>query len=215
MDTTHGLPPKPDPRTGEPRPPRAPLSGDHAEPRQPYRERKVLQPPAGEGPALEWHYGDRRMQRWMAGIIFGGLCIIATFKRGGLAWMAEWDIWVVFMGLAAVGYIVPLGHKISAGADWLNCRGGFVKTYELTEIKVTPGGGGDPHIELFDQHGGSADTGMNLIQANQALWDLVYNGIRHSVANGATTNRLARKWLRLDDPWPPRARSDRIGGPDT
>lgn len=35
------------------------------------------------------------------------------------------------------------------------------------------------------------------LQANQDLWDLVYNGIRHSVARGAETSGYARGALKL------------------
>lgn len=38
--------------------------------------------------------------------------------------------------------------------------------------------------ELHDQHGGFAGVGLRHVQQNQALWDLVYNGIAYSVLHG-------------------------------
>jgi hypothetical protein len=42
------------------------------------------------------------------------------------------------------------------------------------------------------------------VQQNQRLWDLLYNGILHSVvAGGAETNRIARRALKLPAPSAP------------
>ncbi len=52
------LPPKPDPQTGEPRPPHAPLEPDWKRPEDKHEngESKVPQSPEREGPILEWFY---------------------------------------------------------------------------------------------------------------------------------------------------------------
>ncbi|GAA2339765.1 hypothetical protein GCM10009854_15220 [Saccharopolyspora halophila] len=50
------LPPKPDARTGEPRPPHAPLEPEWQRPEEKRKNGaiKVPKPPEGEGPMLEW-----------------------------------------------------------------------------------------------------------------------------------------------------------------
>ncbi|MEU6131115.1 hypothetical protein ABZ805_18245 [Saccharopolyspora sp. NPDC047091] len=40
---------------------------------------------------------------------------------------------------------------------------------------------------LTDGYGGSARAPLHQIQRNRALWDLVYNGIAHSVHRGPAT----------------------------
>ncbi|HVW43697.1 MAG TPA: hypothetical protein VHC18_20345 [Amycolatopsis sp.] len=74
----------------------------------------------------------------------------------------------------------------------------IVKTYELTEITVRGTAAGGYNIELRDRNGGEADTALDFLYENHDLWDLVYNGIRHSVAAGAATTPLTRRKLRLD-----------------
>ena len=202
MPTPAGLPPMPDRQTGEPRPPSAPLADGgrgKPDPKLPYRARKVLLPPADEGPPLEWDYGDRSMFLWWAGIAVVLLIALFTFRNMSLEWVTDWRRWLAIALLASLFALLSRGHKISAGADWYNARGGFVKTYELTKVKVRGGGGGDPVIELTDRHGGEASSNLGSIQINRELWDLVYNGICHSVVNGAEVNDLAVRWLKLRD----------------
>jgi hypothetical protein len=132
--------------------------------------------------------------------------LLATFKWGGLGWVSVWWLWLALPGLAWLTSMLVRGHKISAGADWLNCRGGIVCTYELSDITVTSHAGGHG-LELKDAHGGTADADFGLIQVNRDLWDLVYNGILHSVAGGAETNKLAVKRLHLEEALAIRKRS--------
>lgn len=197
---TQDLPPMPDPQTGQPRPPHAPVDGQNREPtaKQPFRARKVLAGSEGGGPTLEWHYGDRKMQRWMAVGLAVVLIAFYTIRSEGLAWVTVWYLWAYVAVIMGLGWLLPLGHKIAAGADWLNTRGGIVKTYELTEITVRGTAAGGYNIELRDQNGGEADTSLSFLCENRDLWDLVYNGIRHSIAAGAATTALTRRKLRLD-----------------
>lgn len=190
----------PDPHSGQPRPPRAPADTKRGTPevKQPYHSRKVLTGPEGGGPTLEWHYGDRKMQRWMAACLAVVLVAFYTIRSSGFEWVSVWYLWLYVAVIVAVGWLLPAGHKIAAGADWLNTRGGIVKTYELTEITVRGTAAGGYHIELRDRDGGEADTALDFLYDNPDLWDLVYNGIRHSVAAGAATTPLTRRKLRLD-----------------
>ncbi|KAA9152406.1 hypothetical protein FPZ12_036965 [Amycolatopsis acidicola] len=195
------LPPMPDPRTGEPRPPHVPIDGRTlaARAKQPFHARKVLAGPEGSGPALEWCYGDRKMQRWLAVCLAVVLIAFYTIRSAGFAWVTVWYLWAYVAAIVGLGWLLPLGHKIAAGADWLNTRGGIVKTYELTEITVRGTAAGGYNIEFRDGNGGEADASLDLLRENRDLWDLVNNGVRHSVAAGAATNVLARSKLGLGD----------------
>lgn len=86
---------------------------------------------------------------------------------------------------------------MSAGADWLRLGDRWVDTYRLRTIKVTTGVG-TYHLELTDSAGNKLDTQVYYLQKNRALWDLVYNGILHSITyNHADVNRRAVNHLHL------------------
>ncbi len=57
-------------------------------------------------------------------------------------------------------------------------------------------------LRLVDRHGAQLRCDPSLIESNPALWDLLYNGIRHSVAAGADIDRATRERLFLDPPEP-------------
>ncbi len=87
---------------------------------------------------------------------------------------------------------------MAAGADW--CRYGkyWIKIYELTEVKMRQSYTGW-YIELTDADGRKLEQFIPGIQANTELWDLVYNGILHSVIKGgAKIDQRSRDKLGLD-----------------
>jgi hypothetical protein len=49
---------------------------------------------------------------------------------------------------------------------------------------------------------------MDFTHSNRDLWELVYNGMRHSVATGATMNAIARRKLQLGNSGSVRETSD-------
>ena len=49
---------------------------------------------------------------------------------------------------------------------------------------------------------------MDFTHSNRDLWELVYNGMRHSVATGATMNAIARRKLQLGNTGSVRETSD-------
>ncbi|MGH3621326.1 MAG: hypothetical protein ACRDQ5_05975, partial [Sciscionella sp.] len=88
----------------------------------------------------------------------------------------------------------------SAGADWVAYGKSFVKIYELTSVEVKIGGAAH-YLDIKDRHGSGIYAQVNDLQQNHELWDLVYNGLLHSVHAGkAETNKRAREYLRLDFP---------------
>lgn len=103
----------------------------------------------------------------------------------------------ILVGMALVSYLSS-GGKCSAGADWYMVGQRFVDTYELTSVKVGRAVSEvSRDLVMKDSSGRKVRTTLGSLQKNPLLWDLVYNGIRHSVRNGASTNRDARLYLEL------------------
>ncbi|MHA6798713.1 hypothetical protein [Bounagaea algeriensis] len=135
-------------------------------------------------------------------IIVGGL--LAT-QGQVLFQIWPWSIPVVCAALIAWNV---RGTYLAAGADWFQSRRHWVRTYELTSIKYTTKPGGFS-VLLQDGQGGRAGCDLHELQSNPALWDLVYNGILHSVASGeVTANFAARRHLPLPDELSTKLRKD-------
>ncbi|MQA86709.1 MAG: hypothetical protein GEV03_19270 [Streptosporangiales bacterium] len=197
MDAS-SLPPMPNRESGEPRPPRAPLDLSWGSPEE--RERDGGRKPAsprGQGPVLEWFRSTRR------DAIYGGIFMFLfgvgflTLRDWGLGWARVWWLWVLVV-LFTLPVAIGLGRdRLAAGADWFSRTRSWVRTYELTSVRLVKAWGSD-ELELRDAHGGKVSVSLTNIQQKPRLWDLVYNGILHSVHSGrALTNQLARERLKL------------------
>lgn len=197
---SHGveLPPMPDRQTGQPRPPRAPARGGKDASHVPWNARRVPQPPDGQGPVLEWHYKSRESQLLQFAIMAAIAVVFVTILDGGFGWIRVWYLWVIVIAGSLLVLLAARTQRYSSGADWFMHRKDFVRTYELTSIKFIKDFG-DGDIELDDRHGGGVRASLTAVWDNPDLWDLVYNGIRHSVADGAQVNDLAVERLRLFD----------------
>lgn len=194
------LPPKPGIETGLPRPPRAPVdpgSGDGTGERN---ERYKPSPPPGQGPVLEWYKGSR-YRSIAAGI--GGVLVVAfglTLKDGGsLEWASTWWMWLFPL---AAGPLITLSVRAAgcaAGAEWFAVGKNWVRTYELASVKLkTPAN--YRQLQLEDTDGRKLSIKLLTAQERHDLWDLVYNGILHSVVErGAETNALARRAFKLPE----------------
>jgi hypothetical protein len=116
-------------------------------------------------------------------------------------WVRYWQLWI---GLVVVGALVGLtqlrGTECAAGVDWLRGRRQWVRTYELVKVKSYPSFSGG-WIRLEDRDGRTLGLDHTTLQQDRRLWNLVYNGILHSViAGGAETNGAA--YLHLHVPYP-------------
>ncbi|GAB3692636.1 hypothetical protein GCM10027597_49770 [Saccharopolyspora tripterygii] len=85
---------------------------------------------------------------------------------------------------------------LTAGADWLRVNRHWVNTYDLAEIRLSGAIRGWT-LHLTDRDGHKVRTYIATIETNRKLWALVYNGMSHSVHNGAKINNLAAGILRL------------------
>jgi hypothetical protein len=187
MDTM--LPPKPD-ITGEPRPPQAPelyvWGGVKVAPRlinSKWGRRAIPEPPEGWGPPLEWWRSSiaRRMQIIGWFVLFD--VVVATVQSGGFDWVSAWWMWLIVIGLPiALVALMNNDRPIAAGAHWLYHKRKWIRIYELDSVGISR------ELTANDLVLRQGDTELDIrvdnLQENPALWALVYNGIRHSVANG-------------------------------
>ncbi|MPY79722.1 MAG: hypothetical protein GEV04_14865 [Actinophytocola sp.] len=189
--------PKPDSVTGQPRPPQAPVEASW----KPYDKATDIDPddpPPGKGPALEWFADAKRTMWGAAGFLFLLGVIFLSVKDGGIDWMGVWWLWLILVVFTSPLLLVRRGTRMTVGADWLRLAGDqWVDTYRLSTIRVTTGFG-TYHLELTDAAGNKADTQVWYLQKNRKLWDLLYNGILHSIVHhGADVNRRAVEHLHL------------------
>ncbi|MHA6798921.1 hypothetical protein [Bounagaea algeriensis] len=204
---TSELPPKPDPVSGEPRPPRAPgfNKGDKP-PKDQDRDRdqsirRMPSPPEGEGRMLEWYRHSQRnaILGGLLGFVF--IVIGVTLLQGfNLTWMTIWWMWPL-IGLFALGvYSSFRSVECAAGAEWLKVGKSWVRMYELTEIKARHRSH-SIHLDFKDSTGRELMVKSDDIQEDRDIWDLVYNGILHSViAGGAKTNGTVHSAFKVPRP---------------
>lgn len=193
------LPPKPNRETGTPWPPRAPLRHD-AEPLSKDHRHRVTSramkplPPDGEGPVLAWFkssaYHAVITAAWMIPLMVVGL----TAEQGGsVEWMKLWPVWAfVLLFVVAMYFGVVRSAECSAGVEWLRVGNKWVRLYELVEVTAQKRDL-DYLLALKDGAGRELKVRDKDLQKDQDVWDLVYNGILHSVIAGeAESNRAAR-----------------------
>ena len=199
----HGLPQRPDPFTGLPRPPQAPMRG--ARTRDWERDDALANapdPPPGEGPVLAWYRGS-----WLVVAMYGGiglavnLLVLWAAEGFNFRWLGQWWAWpavaVIVSFAAMAGLAQRTGLQCWAGAEWAATRRGWVRTYELTEIEIRPARQ-YTYLSLRDQDGRHAAFLLSSVLRDGLLWDLVYNGILHSVVeSGAYVDTGTRERLRL------------------
>lgn len=181
------LPERPDRETGEPRPPTAPKfrsvrpairgssrSADSARP----------VPPHDEGPTLAWEAADRYRQL-RAGIVAFvlqtlGVCVLQDFD---LSWMSVAWSWMVILAFSVLAAVAARRNPCAVGADWLRVGRRWVRVYELTEIATTRRRS-DLYLRLKDNNGRRVTVNAEKLRERPLMWDLVYNGMLHSVVLG-------------------------------
>ena len=201
MKRTDELPPKPDAQTGEPRPPAAPLvestgKNTYEADRETSTERKP-DPPSGRGPVLEWFQENRRsgLKYFFIGFFF--IVIAGSIRDLSFSWMGVWWLWLFPVGLGLVLYFVFRREAIAVGADWYKKGRRWVDTYDLKSVQIKTGPG-RLDLNMTDRSGRSVATTCLVIEKNRKLWDLVYNGIVHSVKDHPVeTNKASRQYLDL------------------
>lgn len=192
--TPSQLPPRPDRTTGEPRPPQAPRFGGtetHAHGRDQLTDpAKAPAAPAGQGPVLAWYKSSRRgalrIASWGLLVLLPiGMTLLQGFS---LEWMKLWQVWGVLIATSVLMYFSHRATECSVGADWLRRRRDWVKLYELTKVTAHIRSN-VIHLDFRDRDGRAVQLSSRDVQQSREMWDLVYNGILHSVIAGdADTN---------------------------
>ncbi|WP_277370744.1 hypothetical protein [Rhodococcus rhodochrous] len=203
----------PDPITGEPRPPRAPRihhGTDHTP-----TDRHPRNPPKAPdhlGPTLEWLQPTLRDQYGDAAMLAGLLAVFGTISAGGFSWVLEWWAWGLLAFFPWMMFRASGNHWAAVGAGWVQWRSSWVDTYQLTRIQFSADGYSRV-LRLKDALGNEIHSfKISEIQRNPDLWDLVYNGILHSVASGnCDIDAKTRHILKIPYELGPRpTRSERI-----
>ncbi|WP_277370743.1 hypothetical protein [Rhodococcus rhodochrous] len=179
------LPQMPDPITGEPRPPRAPRIHKSTEYTPVKRSpRKPPEAPEHLGSTLEWLQPTVRDKYTSALFMVALLVVYLTVVNGDLRWVHWWTMWVLMVVGAGMMLRATGNHWTAAGSTWVQWRSSWVDTYRLTRIQFSADGYSRV-LRLKDAHGNEIHSfKISEIQRNPDLWDLVYNGILHSVASG-------------------------------
>lgn len=155
---------------------------------------------------MEWTYTDVRDKQGLFGVaVVLVMCFLTV--RGALTadstafgWATHWQIWL-FLAIAGL-FMVWLGGKatrLAAGADWFMKDTVLVKTYELTSVRLGKSWDKDGEVIFHDRHGHDVQVDLGTLRVNHNLWDLVYNGIVHSVAAGASVDAVTIQKLRLHE----------------
>lgn len=200
------LPPRPDPQTGQPMPPHAPgfIGTTAPDPRGRILDpAQAPAPPPGQGQVLAWYKSSRRGALLLAVGIFA-LITAGVFAAQGFSirWMTIWWIWPLIGLFSVGGYFTRSMVEVSAGADWLQYRRHWVKTYDLANV-TTYYRGNNYWIRLHDRDGHAINVSVSHIQENREVWDLLYNGILHSViTGGAETNGHLHGVFHVPRPYP-------------
>jgi hypothetical protein len=117
-------------------------------------------------------------------VIISGILIL----NNGFGWLQYWWAWAILVPGIFWIYRSILSGDCAAGADWVAQGRRWVKVYELIEVSYHSRIGG-ARLRLRDADGNRMSIKIEVLHANRTIWDLVYNGILHSViAGGARTN---------------------------
>ncbi len=193
-------PPMPDPNTGEPRPPAAPRTVDTVEGERAADPGSLPAGPQGKGPVLEWYRESGSAARRAAVVTLVVLLLAVSLVFGGMEWAGIWWVWLLVLAGPVLVFASTRATTLLAGADWLHVNGATVATYELDTVRLS-GSAGGLYLDLRDTGGGEVGVRISDLQKNDALWDLVYNGILHSLFRGPVrTNEQARAVLELPHP---------------
>ncbi|MEE2058228.1 hypothetical protein [Rhodococcus artemisiae] len=145
---------------------------------------------------LEWSQPTLREQ-YSAAAAMAGLLIVVVSIQYGFEWVRWWWYWAIVVTFAWVMFRAYGNSWAAAGATWVQWRSSWVDTYHLTRIRFSADGYARV-LRLKDAHGNEIHSfKISEIQGNPDLWDLVYNGILHSVASGncdidAKTRRILK-----------------------
>ncbi|SFS55671.1 hypothetical protein [Saccharopolyspora flava] len=125
------------------------------------------------------------------------IAIAFTWIHGDLSWTHDPVPWGLISLFVLVAVLRDWNHtQLTAGADWLRVNRRWVDTYDLAEIRLSGTLKGWT-LHLTDRRGREVRSYIATVETNRQLWALVYNGMVHSVQNGASLNNFTTGMLRL------------------
>ncbi|CCQ15576.1 putative uncharacterized protein [Rhodococcus sp. AW25M09] len=128
-------------------------------------------------------------------LVFG--ILVFSIPIWSFEWIWDWWPPCMVFGLPLLQYRKSLGDRVLAGARWVQQRDKWISTYEITKIRSTTVGL-NRASKIEDVHGNKLILVLRDAQMNPLLWNLVYNGIAHSVANGnCDISKAARRILKV------------------
>ncbi|MER6990993.1 hypothetical protein ABT337_17790 [Saccharopolyspora hirsuta] len=124
------------------------------------------------------------------------IIVAVSLGQGGFEWMADPIPWVM-IGIAAIITLArDWNTRLVAGADWLRVNRRWIDTYRIKDIKLYGIIAGWT-LRLEDTEGRKVRVYIGTLETNRELWALVYNGLAHSIKEGATVNALAANMIEL------------------
>lgn len=149
---------------------------------------------------MEHYRPSKRTALGVGGVVLAMLFIYASIRLHGFGWIVNrkaWFLWLIILITIPIYYFSLRSKRVFAGVDWLQSGKRWVRTYELATVTLKRSGA-NMMLTLVDREGRTVRVPWSQLQYNRALWDLVYNGILHSVYVGhAETNLGARNHLKL------------------
>lgn len=210
------LPSKPDRQTGKPAPPEAPAFYGNAKKRRTAERHKPAPPHSDMGPTIAWYRTSGRSNVvgfFVTLVIFAFIISVITVAQGGgfFEWLQAWQVWLaVVLGSALIASPLRIQYQ-AAGADWFAWgqqrlyawwrpqKWRVLYTYEITEITADAHGATGIFLTFTDLRGNEFTKPRSGLQLDQRIWDLAYNGILHSLANGASVDKLSQQVLEIPE----------------
>lgn len=206
---------------GQPRPPAALRSGApyrhatrlwHLDPHRPQR-RWCIGPP--RRPPLEAAAVARLARLTEAALESAWFIVCYVILYAYFNWRSHWvGMWWILLAFTVLTVLwrwlviaSEFSPPIVAGSDWVGMgRGGrrsvWLPLYELSQVHARRARDSDNEpipgtvvLILTCDERGELDLELRLLQANPALWDLVYQGLTSSIAAGAKLTDQARRAL--------------------
>jgi len=160
---------------------------------------------------LEWYRPTHRYALYSGVFGIAWIVFVILFQgfitSGDFTWLARpahpgWLVVAAALPLVLGGLLYWSFNRefVAAGAEWVAHQTGWVRVYDLTEVRIR-GGYAKVYLCLTDAAGRKMDPSLTVLQHNRDLWDLVYNGILHSIRErDVVVDSLARTVLQLHGP---------------
>lgn len=150
---------------------------------------------------MAWYKsGKREGVKGYIAFLVGAILVCTVYAwlsgDGPFGWVGLWPMWLFIVLFPILPSITIKGDRCAAGADWVRVRKSWVAIYELRMISMRYYASG-AELKLIDSNRRELEADLLILQTNRQVWDLLYNGMLHSAANGAAVSPMAIKTLKL------------------